>query len=187
MRYVLAVLILVFLSPPVHAQTVTEEYLQILVLSCYEGLDEFACAELDRIEGRSFSGANGKLDEATVGLSLSNRTGEEVFFALGNDVGPADGDQYRSQGWWSLEDGTCKNLWSWRAGDSGGVPLFFLIHAATGNGKTWSGDDRFLCTPDTSFDITSDHKSDCQKRGYFNVNIFEDDRLERGFTVNLDR
>ena len=98
MRYVLAVLILVFLSPPVHAQTVTEEYLQILVLSCYEGLDEFACAELDRIEGRSFSGANGKLDEATVCLSLCNRTAEEVFFALGNDVGPADGDQYRSQG-----------------------------------------------------------------------------------------
>lgn len=187
MRYVLAVLLLVFLPAPAHSQPVDEEYLDFLEDACIFGLDKEACDELDQLEGRTSRGGSWAADDRSVSLTLCNQAGEEVFFAFGNDAGPVEGNQYRSQGWWSLADGACKDLWSWRAGNAGDVPLFFLVYAETDSGTVWSGDDAYLCTPDSEFDITSDHGHECQKRGYFDIDIFEGDRLEQGYTLNLTR
>jgi len=44
----------------------------------------------------------------------------------------------------------------------------------------------FLCTPDSRFDITSDHEGPCDKRGYIEIDMLTGDRLIAGHTVTLD-
>ena len=66
------------------------------------------------------------------------------------------------------------------------MPLYFLIHDVGENGAVWEGDDMFLCTPDSRFDITSDHEGPCDKRGYIEIDMLTGDRLIAGHTVTLD-
>lgn len=66
------------------------------------------------------------------------------------------------------------------------TPLYFLIHDVGENGAVWEGDDMFLCTPDSRFDITSDHEGPCDKRGYIEIDMLTGDRLIAGHTVTLD-
>lgn len=64
------------------------------------------------------------------------------------------------------------------------TPLYFLIHTVGENDAVWEGDDMFLCTPDSRFDITSDHEGPYDKRGYIEIDMLTGDRLIAGHTVN---
>lgn len=185
MPYVFAVLMLVFLTVSVHGQSPEDlEYIEVLEGACVFG-DDDACDELDELEAQFFSPGSLSSDGRTASLMVCNRTPDKVYVAIANDVGPADGDEFRSRGWWTLESGVCDGFWSWRAGNVDDVPLFFLVYAESDSGTTWSGDDAYLCAPDSKFDITGNHDFDCEKRGYFDIDIFEGDRLRRGYTIDL--
>ncbi len=191
MRFVFAALILVFLVPSAHAQTVDDDEYEDLEFFCIFFDDDEACDLLDKIDGLDTPAPNEgdrarSTEGPTASLEICNRTTVTAFVAIGEDVGPVDGDLFRSQGWWSLTSNECKDFWTWPVRDAvNNVPLFFLVYAEDDEGGVWDGDDVFLCTPDEEFDIIGDHEGDCRKRGYFDIDIFEGDLLETGYTLNL--
>lgn len=187
MRFVLAALVLAFLSAPGQAQPLGDEELEELEWFCFLG-DDDACDLLDDIDARTANQGDRSRSSSgpTASLEICNRTSVTAFVAIGEDVGPVDGDLFRAQGWWSLTTGECRDFWTWPVRDAiDNVPLFFLVYAEDEDGGEWSGDDVFLCTPDEEFDITGDHEGDCRKRGYFDIDIFTGNRLEKGYTLNL--
>ncbi len=181
MRTPLAIAALCFFLMPAHAQdkspSTDEQYLHDLGIACGLGLDE-ACDELVDIEE---AGKN-------VSFTICNRTSGRVWVAIANEVGEVKERLYRARGWWSLEPAECHDFWKWAVKDAAlHVPILHLIRAEAEGGGAWEGSDAILCTLGEKFDITGDHAGDCQKRGYFNVDLFADGLHKKGYTLDLTR
>ena len=182
MRYVIAVLMLVILPPSVHAQPVPsqkadEKYIDELETGCAFGLTEM-CDELHDLEQA------GKF----ASLTICNRTGEPVRVATASEVGKVREQRIRARGWRSLAPDECHAFWEWPVKDAAlHVAKLNLIYVVSESGRVWSGDDAQLCTPAIDFDITGDHKGDCVKRGYFNVDLFADRAYQTGVSLDLSR
>jgi len=188
MRFVLTILVLVFLVPSANAQTLSDDDIEDLEFYCIFFDDDEACDILYDTDEQVLDRGNRSRTSGgpTASLEICNQTTETVFIAIGEDVGPLDGNLFRSQGWWTMAASECRDFWTWPVQDAvSHVPLFFLVYAEDDTGGTWSGNDVYLCTPDEEFDITGDHEGDCTKRGYFDIDIFEGDRLETGYTLDL--
>ncbi len=95
------------------------------------------------------------------GYQFCNQTGIELYAAMGY----AEGSDWQSFGWWSLDPGTCtKTL-------KDGLPAEQIYTYAVGytqDGETleWGGDYP-LCAADRAFEIVGN--DDCESRGYTTV------------------
>lgn len=177
MRYLPALLMLVFLSSSVQAQPVDEKHLDELETACAFGLEE-ACDELYDLENEGKS----------VALTLCNRTPEDVFVAIANEVGKVKENRFHVRGWWTLMPEECKAFWEWPVKDAAlHVPFLHLMHIQSGSGAVWGGDAAFLCTPSEDFDITGDYRGDCKTLGYLNIDLFEGGFHTKGYTLDLTR
>ena len=81
------------------------------------------------------------------GLRFSNTTNEPIHIAMGYyDRGV---DQWRSQGWYKVDAGQEKRIFSGPAGLVSGKNLFYFVQADSG--MIWAGDTDFLVHPTNAF------------------------------------
>ena len=86
-------------------------------------------------------------------LKFCNKTKGQVNVAVGYKVG----EDWTSEGWWTIEPGSCK------VPVGGVLKNRYYYYYADSDSKVWDGDFIF-CTQDTKFTIQSD--KDCKSRGY---------------------
>lgn len=170
-------MLLAFLTVPAQAQQVDKDYIESLETGCGFGLTEM-CDELIEIEEAGKS----------VSLTLCNRTEENVRVAIANELGEVKERRYRARGWRSLAPEECHAFWEWPVKDAPlHVSILNLIYAESESGAAWSGGDAMLCTSEDAFDISGDHLGDCEKRGYINIDLFENRYYKTGHSLNLTR
>ncbi len=95
------------------------------------------------------------------GYQFCNNTEIELWAAMGY----AEGNDWHSSGWWSLEPNTCAKT---RNDDLPAELIYTYAVGYTEEGDTieWGGDYP-LCTGDQAFEISGN--ADCESRGYLTV------------------
>lgn len=120
-------------------------------------------AEAERAAAERLAAEQAK--RAKYGLTLCNKSAEDVFFSYGRYQDAA----WETHGWYELKVGGCKLLEQGR--EISGKTFYF--HAKGNRGSVW-GDDYNLCIhPRSAFDIKGTES--CSARGYSQVKFFSVD------------
>ena len=91
---------------------------------------------------------------AKADLRACNQTNQTISVAIGYK----DGDNWTSEGWWTMAAGDCKNM------VSGDLKNRYYYWRATQNGDPLPTGDYFFCTSAKVFTIVGD--TECGQRGH---------------------
>lgn len=101
-----------------------------------------------------FVGACLSAAPALAGLTICNETDARQSIAIGYK----DGDNWTSEGWWTVRPGDCTTP------VKGDLANRYYYYRATNPDRPFEGEDYYFCTDPKAFTIVGD--TDCQARGY---------------------
>jgi len=112
---------------------------------------------------------------AQAGLTICNETAVSQSLAIGFK----DGDAWVSEGWWSVESGSCTTP------IGGDLKNRYYYYRATAKGREFRGENIMFCTTSKAFTIRGDEN--CVSRGYDNSEFRKIDtgKTAKDFTLTL--
>lgn len=112
---------------------------------------------------------------AAADLKLCNTTSARIGVSIGYTVG----EQWTTEGWWTIAGHTCETLLKGTLG-----ARYYYVHAIDyDRGGEWAGPS-FMCVDEKAFLVKG--VEDCQKRGFKRSGFFEVDVGEaKDWTIRL--
>lgn len=113
-------------------------------------------------------------------LNFCNNANRKIWFAVAGFDRDAERLQWRSLGWYGVEQGDCKD---YNFGSLLGRHLF--VYASDSDGTFWSGDFLFCVHANKAFNVTGDHNCADNGDGFSAKRFWHKTSSNGKFFVNL--